>query len=510
MCPESQIQTAELAQHHGALQSQESPSLAGLAQHIQEESERLLTGHDDASLMQHKVLNTLLPYIEPVNFRLEAGLESDKEPLKQKHYLVTIVRKVRTLAQQHGYGLRQRDQSIYVFNGAFWERLSKDELSLFLREAAERMGVKPCDARYHLFKDNLLLQFLSDGYQAPPERRTDEVKLNLQNGTLVITSEGQRLKPFDDADFLTYQLPYAYDPTTQAPRFHAFLARVQPDLECQRVLAEFIAYLFVSTGTLKLEKALLLYGSGANGKSVFFEIISALLGEENTCNYSLQSLTDGRAYYRANLADKLVNYVSEINGKFDTNAFKQLVSGEPIEARLPYGQPLVMKEYAKFIGNCNELPTDVEQTDAYFRRFILVPFAVTIPEGERDPQLSATITATELPGILNWVLDGLYRLLAQRGFSPCEASRRQVEEFQKQSDSVRLFLDEEGYQPDPERWLTHQELFSRYKSYCMENLSPPVAGKKFRKRMERAGFAYFRKSAGFAIRAARIASMSNN
>jgi putative DNA primase/helicase len=95
------------------------------------------------------------------------------------------------------------------------------------------------------------------------------------------------------------------------------------------VLAEYLGYVFVKHGSrsLKEEKALILYGTGANGKSVFFEIVSALLGDQNTCNYSLQSLTDSSGYYRAKLANKLVNYGSEINGRLESSLFKQMVSG---------------------------------------------------------------------------------------------------------------------------------------------------------------------------------------
>ena len=84
------------------------------------------------------------------------------------------------------------------------------------------------------------------------------------------------------------------------------------------------------------------------------------------------------------IANKLVNYASEISGKLETSIFKQLVSGEPVEARLPYGKPFSITGYAKLIFNCNELPKDVEQTRGYFRRFLIIPFEVTIPEAEQD------------------------------------------------------------------------------------------------------------------------------
>lgn len=104
-----------------------------------------------------------------------------------------------------------------------------------------------------------------------------------------------------------------------------------------------------------------------------------MLGIENVSSYSLQSITNDNGYFRAKLANKLVNYASEINGKLESSIFKQMVSGEPVESRLPYGQPFMLKEYAKFIFNCNELPKDVEHTTAYFRRFLIIPFDVTIP-----------------------------------------------------------------------------------------------------------------------------------
>lgn len=48
-----------------------------------------------------------------------------------------------------------------------------------------------------------------------------------------------------------------------------------PEKELQDILAEFTGYVF--TKRLKLEKALLLYRTGANGKSVYFDVMNALL-----------------------------------------------------------------------------------------------------------------------------------------------------------------------------------------------------------------------------------------
>jgi putative DNA primase/helicase len=86
------------------------------------------------------------------------------------------------------------------------------------------------------------------------------------------------------------------------------------------------------------------------------------------------------------------------------------------------GNHFILKQYAKLIFNCNELPKDVEHTNAYFRRFLIIPFDVTIPPHEQDKNLHTKIIENELSGVFNWVLEGLNRLLEQKRFSECEGS----------------------------------------------------------------------------------------
>lgn len=454
-----------------------------------------------------QVMQYLLEQVQPVDFREIVGLNPEDEDakLRKEHYLVITVERVLELANHNQWGLCRRDSFFYAYNGAFWKPIDKDDLKAFLRNAAEQMGIDKFKARYVEFSKSLFEQFTETAYLPAPVADRDIVKINLTNGTFEISTDNQRLRAPEPADFLTHQLPFAYDPSAQAPLFKEFLNRVQPDQDCQRLLAEYIGYLFVSPAKLKLEKTLLLYGSGANGKSVFFEIITALLGSENVSHYSLQSLTEEKGYHRANLANKLVNYASEISGKLEANLFKQLVSGEPIEARLPYGQPFILKDYAKLIFNCNELPADVEHTPAYFRRFLIVPFGVTIPEAEQDKQLAAKIIKTELSGVFNWVLDGLRRLLEQGHFTDCEAVRLQVEAYKRQSDTARVFLDEQNYQPHTDYSTSLKELYREYRAFCQEDNYRPVNSRNFKKRLENYGLYTIRKTEGWVVHVTRAA-----
>jgi putative DNA primase/helicase len=442
-----------------------------------------------------EVLANLTGMIEPVDFRELAELD-ENENLGSRHFLIITVDQVLRLAKKNQWGLCRQHDFIYLYNGAFWRRLDAEELKVFLGEAAEKMGVDKFKAQHFLFREQLYKQFLALAHLPRPERPKDVVLVNLLNGTFEITPQGTRLREFNPADFLTYQLPFEYNPEAEAPMYQAYLDKVQPDRDRQKILAEYLGYLFIQPQTLKLEKTLLLYGTGANGKSVFFEAVNALLGSENVSSYSLQNLTRHDGYQRAELANKLVNYASEINGNLEASIFKQLVSGEPVEARQIYGKPFTLTNYAKLIFNCNELPKDVEHTNAYFRRFLIIPFDVTIPEGEQDRQLAQKVIASELPGVFNWVLQGLNRLLEQKQFTDCQAVREARQQYERQSDSVKMFVEEMGYQASPTAHELIKELYLEYRVYCNDDGFKPVNKSNFIKRLQGFGVVVEKRNVG--------------
>ena len=222
-------------------------------------------------------------------------------------------------------------------------------------------------------------------------------------------------------------------------------------------------------------------------------------GDENVSNYSLQNLTNDTGYFRAMLANKLVNYASEINGKLEASIFKQLVSGEPVDARLPYGKPFTLTDYAKLIFNCNELPKDTEQTNAFFRRFLIVPFELTIPEAEQDKELPKKIIENELSGVFNWVLAGLRRLLSQKKFTDSETVNRQLEDYKKQSDSVQMFLEDENYIQSLSEWTPLTDLYKSYRAYCNDSGYRPCSNRTVSERLKNLGYNKEKKNFGLVV-----------
>lgn len=441
-----------------------------------------------------EILKSLIKQCKPVDFteKLHPTLSKEERSdikVKRPELKVLIVEEILQHAQQNNWSLCKQGGSCYLYNGAYWETLTDDDVKHFISSCAMRLGVKQVLAKECQFVDDLYKQFLFSAHLQPPTFEPDKVLINLQNGTFEVTTETQDLRAFNEADFLTHQLPFSYDETATAPMFQEYLDRVLPDKTAQAVLSEYAGYLFIRHGSgLKFEKCLILYGSGANGKSVFFEVLTALLGRDNVSTYQLSDLTDKTGYYRAEIADKLLNYSSEISKGMDCDMFKKLASGETFTARSPYGRPFEVRNYAKMIFNANELPKDTEQNNAFFRRFVIIPFDVTIPAEEQDKELHQKIINNELAGVFNWVLDGLKRLLSKKKFTNCNAIEETLERYRTESDSTQMFLIENNYHQSNTDRMRLSDLYQHYRSFCNDDGYRACGIRVFSERLRRKGF----------------------
>lgn len=455
-------------------------------------------------LINHEELfNLILAKLDPISFTKFTELE-EAEKLKKQHFIIETVDEVLRKANESNWTMSMKFGKIFAFNGAYWKTVDKQMIENFLGKAAEILGIDKYEAKFYSFKSELFKQLMSSAFFVKPVISNDDVLINLLNGTFVINPTSTGLKKFEPGDFLRYQLEFEYDQTATCPKFMKFLDEVLPDKEMQAILSEYVSYTFIKHRVLKLEKCLILYGKGANGKSVFFDVINALLGTENVSSFSLQSITNDSGYHRASLGTKLVNYCSELSSHMDSAYFKQLVSGEPIEARLPYGSPFILDDYAKFIFNANELPRDVEQNEAFFRRFIIIKFDVTIPEEQRDPELAQKIIYDELPGIFNWVLSGLDRLLQQKRFTHSEAVDKEIRDYRINSDSVNLFLQDQMYEHSLNEEVSLHYFYVKYNQHSIESGYKPVSKRLFADRLRNLKYQIQRKNTGNYVSVQKI------
>jgi len=412
---------------------------------------------------------------------------NEDKPPAQKHYKVAIIHTLIETAKEHNWHIIHDAGFFYIFNGAFWVVLQDSEVKQLLKDAAIVMSYTEIECRDALFVDKLFQQATQDGFFT--ERNiTKQSIINLKNGSLVLSEVGMVMKPFDYRDFLTHQLDFSYNAAAKNTVFLTYLNQVLTDADTQRTLQEVSGYLFIKG--LKMEKVFFLFGTGANGKSVFFEVLNGVLGADNISNYSLESLTDEKGYHRAMIKDVIVNYGTDIRlTKIDAGMFKTLASGEPIEARLPYGQPFLMNDYAKLIFNVNKMDSaNIEHTHGFYRRLLIIPFNKTIPDEDQDRDLHTKIL-NDRAGVLNWIIEGAERVIKSRNIfvsAECEAFKQR---FIKETDSVAMY--EEEFRETMKAAIYYKplkEAYVDYKTYCLDAGHRPLGRNNFTGRMEALGF----------------------
>ncbi|MDD5229393.1 MAG: phage/plasmid primase, P4 family [Methylococcales bacterium] len=427
-------------------------------------------------------------------------IESDESHYpKQKHIKVAIVDTLIKTAKKHNWHIIHNEGFFYIFNSAFWVALQDSEVKQLLKNAAIKMKHLEIECRDVLFVDKLFQQATQDGFFAERNLKKQSI-INLKNGSLVLDERGATLKPFDYRDFLTHQLDFDHTPDAVNNQFQQYLDDVLPNKDTQKTLQQVAGYLFIKG--LKLELTFFLYGTGANGKSVFFEIINGVIGSENISNYSLESLTDEKGYHRAMIKDKIVNYGTDIRlTKIDAGMFKTLSSGEPIDARLPYRDPFTMTDYAKLIFNVNKMDSaNVEHTHGFFRRFLIIPFNETIPELLQDKDLHKKIL-TDRAGVLNWMIEGAKEVVKNRKIfvsAECDQFKKQL---MKETDSVAMF--EEQFIKENLRGTFYTETvtnsYLEYKQYCLDAGFKALGRNNFSKRMQAIGFTNTKLDIGIAL-----------
>lgn len=448
------------------------------AEILMKEYNAIIEAYESGNKELHKKLNESKGDETNRKLEIELKLKAIQKEVKQRHYVVCIISELLKIAENSKWNLCKCYDYVYVYNGAYWKQLSKDDLKYFLGEVAIKFGYPEIDAKHHLFKDELLKQFVTQAHLPTPEHDPDKILINLKNGTMEFICGKWKLKPFDAKDFLTHQLLFRYDPGATCNLFDTYLQKVLPDNDSRLILQEFCGFIFTK---LNLEKCLILTGGGSNGKSVFFNVLTALVGIENTLTYSLGLFN--HEYNRARLTNVLLNYSSEKGTDLNVETFKALISGEPLQAREPYGKPFSINNKVKFIMNCNELPKETESTEAYFRRYIIIPFDVKISEKERDINLAEKIISNELAGVFNWLLIGLERLIKNKKFTESEKVNNALVEFKRQADNVALFIDEFGYKAGTQIKRSLAELFRDYKNFCYENGYKPFGKNNFSKNL---------------------------
>ncbi len=290
--------------------------------------------------------------------------------------------------------------------------------------------------------------------------------INLQNGLLEWSGENISISPHTPDHKSSIRIPVIYDSNAKCPKIDKFLKEVLP-ADCQDLIDQIMGYLLIPD--IRYEKAFLLTGAGANGKSTLLKLLTALIGKENISNESLQMLTNNR-FRSAELAGKLANLFADLSPEAlkDSSNFKMLVSGDDMSAERKNQPPFTFVNTARGIFSANQLPRVLDNSVAFFRRLLIIPFRKSFigKATKKDPHLIEKLTTQdELSGLLNRGLRGL-RLLFQNNEFPIPVSvANELEAYQLDNNNAQRFFKECCIAGGRSR-ISKQLLYERYIEWC--------------------------------------------
>ncbi len=318
----------------------------------------------------------------------------------------------------------------------------------------------------------------NDLWDRPPTNQ-----INVQNGILDLDTD--ELLPHAPTFLSPVQLPVMFKPEAECPAWDAFIEQTFPE-DARELAYEIVAWLMIPDTSI--QKAILLLGEGANGKSTYLNAVMEFVGRRNLANLSLQKI-EGDRFAASRLVGKLGNICPDLPSDHlsSTSMFKALTGGDPVLGEYKYRESFEFLPFARLVFSANHPPRSGDASHAFYRRWIVVPFDRTFDPSEQRPrgELDAELTdPRELSGVLNKALGVLPRLRA-RGFTESESMKRAHEEFQQTTDPFSVWLDKNTVQ-SPETMVAQDELRRSYNEFAERTGKPGMTQQAFGRALVRA------------------------
>jgi len=314
---------------------------------------------------------------------------------------------------------------------------------------------------------------------------TDPMLLNTPGGVVDLRTGG--ISPSDPGLHMIRATAVA--PGGACPVFFAFLERIMAGD------ADLIAYLqrvlgYCLTGDTSEHALFFVYGTGGNGKSVLIDTVANILGgysKTAPIETFAESTNDRHPTELAGLQGaRLVTAVETEEGRrWAESRIKNLTGGDKISARWMRQNFFEFQPEFKLWVAGNHKPGLRSVDEAMRRRFHLIPFGVSIPEGERDANLKAKLQA-EWPGILAWMIEGSLRW-QELGLKPPKAVTAATAAYLEAEDLFGGWLDE-CCELTTTGWELSSALFASWKSYAERAAESPGSSKRLSQMLENRGF----------------------
>lgn len=294
--------------------------------------------------------------------------------------------------------------------------------------------------------------------------------INLINGTYDLKKD--ELRPHDPMDYLTQRMHVEFDPAATCPRWGQFMDEITcGNAELAKYL-QCIAGLCLS-GDVSQHEAYFLWGNGSNGKSVFTGIMRRLCADyfkplnvdvlmhsnkSGQINTGLASLRGARAVATSELPRGV---------QLKSNVFKDLTGGDALQVDDKYVKAFTLKPQCTILVPTNFMPTITENDNGTWRRCVIIPFNAIFDGKSKDAKLSEKLER-ELPGILNWAIEGFRRFLAGKMIIPTcvkELTAKYRDDLNLTAKFVNQYLEKDSL-GNPGGRIKLDDLYAMYQVFC--------------------------------------------
>lgn len=299
-----------------------------------------------------------------------------------------------------------------------------------------------------------------------------------------------KLGPARPESYLTRQAAVApAEPGAKCPRWTRFLEEITGgDRELQEYLQRMAGYCL--TGDVAEHMLAFLYGTGANGKSVFLSTLTHLWG-----NYAATFPTE---MLMASNSDRHPTEIARLRGirlavgseievgrKWAESKIKAMTGGDRQVGRFMRRDFFEFDPQFKILVAGNAKPTLRQVDEATRRRFHLIPFEVTIPPNQRDPDLTRKLKA-EGPAILRWAIDGCLRWQAE-GLAAPASVRAATDEYLFEEDPVARWMEDCTVE-EPGWFEPNASLYRSFTEWARRSGEDPSTQIAFGKELNSRGF----------------------
>jgi len=296
----------------------------------------------------------------------------------------------------------------------------------------------------------------------------DDTLLAAKNGVIDLkTGEFRAGQP---NDFITQSVGYAYNKKAEAPRWLQFLDEI---FKGDEGLIAFVqrAVGYCLTGSTKEQVFFFCYGTGSNGKSVFLSTLRALFGDYATnakfATFVQEKNNKGHDDELMTLegARIVTSAESRALGALADDILKIITGGDPLTGSRKYEHTRTFMPKFKLWMAANRLPKVKDYTEAFWRRVILLPYKERFCGAQVDKNLTAKLKK-ELPGILNWAIEGCL-LYQDEGLNPPQRCYDAVAAWRADNDPLVDFL--ETCRTGDKLEIKVSDLYHAYETWCIAN-----------------------------------------